>query len=196
MFIQQQVQPDMYDMPMPPEPSFAVGQIIAMLFGALLFNLLFAFWGKSRAEDNNVHPLIGFLLGFFMGWIGVLIVPVFKSNRIFVEKRVAQTNMTQPYGQNPIYGQGQPHQQPNQPTQNYPQAPMQQQGFPQQPRPQAPPMQHQPPQQHQPQQQQMMLVADENGYVECPNCQARSKSSRRSCMSCGTQFPEIYDPNF
>ncbi|MHC4839894.1 MAG: hypothetical protein ACYTDT_02895 [Planctomycetota bacterium] len=205
-------------------PGFSFGQIVAMGMGFLLFSLLFAFWGKSRAEDHNVHPVIGFLMGFFFAWVGVMLVPIFKSDRVFAEKR-GRMNVGQPTGGNPIYGHGtsfqppaqplQHDQQPAQPLQHDQQPaqgqqyPMQQAPIPQQPQQGQPyPVQQQsqqpfpqPPNHTQaapppPAQPPTMLVADEQGYVECPTCHARSKSDRKSCMSCGTRFPDVYDPNF
>ncbi|MCF6228285.1 MAG: hypothetical protein L3J82_06420, partial [Planctomycetes bacterium] len=196
MFIQYEL--DEYhgapQLPLIQEPVFSTGQIAAMIMFGFLAACLFAWWGKSRAEDHDVHPLIGMFLGFAFGWIGILIIPLFKSGQIFHDRRRSDLPPP-PTGGNPIYGQNTSFQPPAQPLQHNPQAQQQpvqqatQQAYPQPPShtQAAPPPPSEPP---------SMLVADENGYVECPTCQARSKSNRKSCMSCGTQFPEIYDPSY
>ncbi len=191
MFVQYEFDeyPGARQLPMVQEPVFSTGQVVGMIVFSFLAAGLFAWWGKSRAEDHDVHPLIGMLLGFTLGWIGLKIIPLFKSGQVVRQKR--RTNIPPPAGGNPIYGHGTSFQPPAQPLQHNPQAqqpvPMQQ-AYPQPPsHTQAAPPPSEPP---------SMLVADENGYVECPICQARSKSNRKSCMSCGTQFPDIYDPSY
>lgn len=204
MFIQ--YQSEIPPLPQPVAPTFSAGSLIAMTIGLLLSQVLFGFWGKSKADDHNVHPLIGFALGFTLGWVGVAIVPLFKSNNWFVKKNNPAFSGP-PTGTNPIYGHGTAFQPPSAPLE---QEPMQAQEFvPVQQQPQVPPpptpLSPQPfPQVPVPGQSApippsnapTILVADEQGYVECPACQAKSKSNRSSCMSCGAGFPEIFEPNF
>lgn len=198
--------------PAPASPTIGLGSIIGIMLLAIAFNCLMGWWGKSRAEDFGVNPWVGFALGFFMGFIGVALVPVFRTDRVFVTRKPPPMPQ-QPMQTNPMYSPGTqaypqqgyapPQQGYDQPPQGYGQPP-QQQGF-------APPMQQQyapPPQPHahsmqpgfepppqQPVEPAEMLVADEHGYVECPYCQSRTKSGRKACMNCGNFLPPVYDPN-
>ena len=185
-------------------PGLGIGTIVGLMVLALAFNCLMGWWGKSRAEDFGVNPWVGFAMGFFMGFIGVALVPVFRTDRIVVT-RSPRPLPDQPMPTNPMYAPGTqayPQQGYASPPQGYGQPP--QQGF-------APPVQQQyapPPQSpahsmqpgHEPPPQQPsepaeMLVADEYGYIECPYCQSRTKSGRKACMTCGNFLPPVYDPN-
>lgn len=179
----------------PPEPEMSVGMIVMGLVIGLGINVLFGLWGKSRAEDHNVNPWIGFALGFCLSWIGVALVPVFKTHRV-INQRTAPQYQPQFSAPNPMYTAGAAWQPPpGPPQQAYPQP---QQAYPQaQPYPQQaypapyPPQGVAPPPPAQPQ----MLTADAQGYVHCPACGARTKAGRKTCMSCGSQLPPVYDPN-
>lgn len=177
----------------PPEPEISIGMIVMGMLIGLGINVLFGFWGKSRAEDHNVHPLVGFALGFCFSWIGVALVPVFKTHRI-INQRTAPP-IQQPYSApNPMYTAGTAWQPPPDPPQPYPpqQAYPQPQPYPQQAHPAPyPPQGMTPPPPPQPQ----MLVADAQGYASCPSCGARTKAGRKTCMSCGNPLPPVYDPN-
>jgi hypothetical protein len=162
--------------PYGPDPQPASLPIGAFVIAALLglgLQVLFGLWGKSRAEDHGVLPLYGFLAGFFLGWIGVAIVPILKTNRV--------VNTRQPLPYPP------PHYPP--PQTPYPQASAQPLGAWQPPpAPDAMPHHFENPQQPPPQQvtpQQPVLTPDKDGYAQCPACGARVKVGRRSCMSCG-----------
>ncbi|MCZ7604960.1 MAG: hypothetical protein M5U25_02590 [Planctomycetota bacterium] len=183
----------------PPEPEISVGMIVMGMVIGLGINVLFGFWGKSRAEDHNVNPWIGFALGFCLSWIGVALVPVFKTHRV-INQRTAPQYQPQFSAPNPMYTAGAAWQPPPGPPQPYPP----QQAYPQpQPHPQQqpyppqaypapyPPQGVAPPPPPQPQ----MLTADAQGYVHCPACGARTKAGRKTCMSCGSQLPPVYDPN-
>lgn len=179
-------------------PSFGIGQLIMLMLIGIGINTLFGFWAKSRGDDHGIHPVLSFCAGFFLGWIGVLIVPLLKTDRVINTPRRRPPPM-QPYGHqpNPMYGAGPPQQPPpgpmlNQPPQQNHGPPMSQPGqaapySPQQP----PPGPAAPP----PGEPAQMLVADDDGYVECPACSARTKGGRKACMSCGTFLPPVYDPN-
>lgn len=52
-----------------------------MLLG-IAVPVLFGFWGKSRAEDHDVSPWLGFAVGFMLGWIGLLIIPALRTKRM------------------------------------------------------------------------------------------------------------------
>jgi hypothetical protein len=179
----------------PAGPSFGIGQLILLMLIGIGVNVLFGFWAKSRGDDHGIHPVLSFCAGFFLGWIGVLIVPVLRTDRVVnTPRRPPPPGPQQPYGHqpNPMYSAGGPPPQPPQgPMLNQPQAPMP-------PQPPQGPMLNQPqapvPQQP-PQQPAQMLVADEHGYVECPGCGARTKAGRKACMSCGNFLPPVYDPN-
>ncbi|MBZ0135780.1 MAG: hypothetical protein K8I27_05365 [Planctomycetes bacterium] len=163
------------------EPApIGIGTVVAMMFFGLALSCLFGWWGKSRAEDAGVNPWIGFAAGFFFGFIGVAMVPVFRTDRVLVTRNPHPVQM--PGQPNPMYAPPpQAHGQPNPmyapPPQTHGQ-PMQQ-GY-------APPP---------PPPEQQMLVADEYGYVECPHCATRTKAGRKSCMSCGNFLPPVFDPN-
>ena len=189
----------------PPEPEVSVGMIVMGMVIGLGINVLFGLWGKSRAEDHNVNPWIGFALGFCLSWIGVALVPVFKTHRV-INQRTAPQYQPQYSAPNPMYTAGAAWQPPPGPPQPYPpqQAHPQPQPFPPQqayPQPQPypqqaypapyPPQGKAPPPPPQPQ----MLTADAQGYVHCPACGARTKAGRKTCMSCGSQLPPVYDPN-
>lgn len=184
-----------------PESSIGFGTIIGIVFLGVALNCLFGWWGKSRAEDTGVNPWIGFAMGFCFGFLGVMLVPVFRVDRVMVTHNAPPP--MPPSAPNPMYSGG---------TQAYPQqgyAPPQQQGHGQPPLVQqqyAPPPPQPPPHAHsmqpefqpapqQPTEPAEMLVADEYGYVECPHCGTRTKSGRKSCMSCGNFLPPVYDPN-
>jgi hypothetical protein len=170
----------------------------ALIIGALVgigINFMFALWGKSRAESYNVDPWIGFALGFVLGLIGIGIIPVFRRDRLFNKQRHAAP--LQPSAPNPIYApiQQGAYMPPPPPGYVPPPAaylmPQPQGGYaapaaygapPQMPPPMPPP----PP---------SMLTADAGGYVACPACAARTKSGRKTCMSCGYTLPPVYDPN-
>ncbi|MEZ5992537.1 MAG: hypothetical protein R3E76_09300 [Planctomycetota bacterium] len=187
-----------------PEPEFPFGALIIGFLVSIGIQVLFGLWGKSRAEDHNVHPLAGFLAGFFLGWIGVLLVPVFKTDRIVNKPARTQFYPQMQSAPNPVYTAGTPMSQ-QAPPPGYPQPPMApppQGAYPMapqqhphmQPPPMAPQMQQPmapPPQPAMPD----MLVADDSGYVVCPSCQSRTKAGRKACMSCGNFLPPIFDPN-
>lgn len=179
--------PDMF-MPPEPEPAFGIGTLLGMMLLGLAFNCLLGWWGKSRAEDHGVNPWVGFMLGFFLGFIGVAIVPVFRTDRIINTRNPRPiVNPGQP---NPMYA---PPPQAYGPPQGYGPPP---QGYGAPPGPQPHVMQpgYAPPPPL-PAPSVEMLVADEFGYVECPACGARTKSGRKSCMTCGNMLPPVYDPN-
>ncbi len=159
-----------------PQPaSLPIGAfVIAALLG-LGLQVLFGLWGKSRAEDHGVVPLYGFLAGFFLGWIGVAIVPILKTNRV-VNTRQMPGYPPQHYPPPPV-----PY-----PQAPYPQAPAQPLGA-WRPPPGADAMPHhfEAPQQQPVAPQQPALKPDKDGYAQCPACGARVKVGRRSCMSCG-----------
>jgi hypothetical protein len=157
-----------------PEPQAAPLPIGALVIAALLWlglQVLFGLWGKSRAEDHGVMPLYGFLAGFFLGWIGVAIVPILKTNR------VVNTRQSAPYSP-------QPYPPPQMP---YPHQPAQPVGAWQPPpAPDAMPHHFEDPQQPQPvAPQRPVLTPDKDGYAQCLACGARVKVGRRSCMNCG-----------
>jgi len=171
-----------------PAPELPIGALIIGFIIGIGINVLFGLWGKSRAEDHNVHPLTGFMMGFFFLWLGVALVPVFRKDRVVNTSNRPQFAPPQQSSPNPIYTAGTAMS--RHAPQGHPPAPPQQ-GYPQQPMPQQPIPQQAVPQQRGPD----MLVADEQGYVECPFCGARSKAGRKACMSCGNTLPPVFDPN-
>lgn len=163
-----------------PEQEFSFGTLVFMALGWFGINVLFGFWAKSRAEDHGVDPWLGFASGFVLGWIGVLIVPVFRRDRIFVPgPRPVAPQYGQPvHAPNPIYAPQLPAAAPY-PNPAYP------------PPPAMPPAQAYP----QPAAPPQMLVADAAGYVNCPGCGARTKAGRKTCMNCGGFMPAVYNPH-
>ncbi|MCA8915834.1 MAG: hypothetical protein KDB90_10525 [Planctomycetes bacterium] len=173
-----------------PKPLPVGALVVGFLIG-IGINVLFGFWGKSRAEQHNVHPGIGFALGFFLSWIGVAMVPVFKKDRVFNPGGGVRYQAPPPNAPNPMYGTPQQY-----PPQGYAPGPPQQYPAPQYPT-QGPMMAGQgiaPPPPPPPQQPQV-LTADAQGYVACPGCGARTKAGRKTCMSCGGAMPPVYNPN-
>lgn len=181
-----------YDMP-ESEP-FPIGALIVGALVLIGLNVMFGFWGKSRAEKHNVDPWIGFTLGFVLQFIGVAMVPVFRRDRI-LNRQPQPLSPQQMNAPNPMYapagGYALPsHAMPpvNAANPVYAPAvhsfnPVPGYGVPHPP-PRAP--LPSPPQ---------MLVADATGYVVCPGCAARTKTGRKTCMSCGYQLPTVFDPN-
>ena len=166
-----------------------VGAIIVGFLIGIGISVLFGFWGKSRAEQHNVHPAIGFALGFVLGWIGVALVPVFKKDRVFnstTTPRYQQQTQSMP---NPMYSASAYQPPPAGPQQYQPQPQYPPQNPPQPQYPMPPAQGMAPPPQPQ------MLQADAQGYVGCPGCGARTKAGRKTCMSCGGAMPPVYNPN-
>lgn len=163
----------------PPSVELPIGAIIVGFLVSIGIQVMFGLWGKSKAEDHNVNPLTGFMLGFFFAWIGVMLVPVFRKDRII--NTTARPRYQQPIqsAPNPIYTAGTAMSQNAPPPHAGPPQPMPPQMAPQQMPPQAPDV----------------LVADESGYVVCPYCGSRAKAGRKACMSCGNMLPPVFDPN-
>lgn len=178
-----------------PEP-LPVGAIIVGFLIGIGINVLFGFWGKSRAEQHNVHPAIGFFMGFMFAWIGVALVPVFKRDRVFNPAGRMPMPHQAPHAPNPMYANPGQYQQPGGPPPGYPPPP---QAYPQPPQyPTHGPMmagQGAAPPPPPPPPQQQVLTADAQGYVACPSCGARTKGGRKTCMSCGSFLPPVYNPN-
>ena len=190
---------DPYFMEPEPDPALGLGTLVMMMVIGLGLSCLLGWWGKSRAEDVGINPWVGFAAGFFMGFIGVALVPLFRTDRVFVTRQPKP--LQQPMQQNPMYAPGVAPQQQGYPQQQaHPQQPQPpQQGYAPSPGPQphAHSMQpgYAPPPPPQPAEPAQMLVADEYGYVECPHCQSRTKAGRKSCMNCGNFLPPVFDPN-
>jgi hypothetical protein len=173
---------------MPESEPMPIGVYVVGFVIGVGINLLFAFWGKSRADKFNVDPWIGFALGFVLQFVGVAIVPVFRKDRV-VNKTKLPPRPEVMNAPNPMYApSAQAYPQPQGP---YP-TPLTQafhpQGVPSAPTPgYAQPVAPPPPPQ--------MLVADESGYVNCPNCGSRTKSGRKACMTCGSHLPPVFNPH-
>ncbi|MCB9932803.1 MAG: hypothetical protein H6841_05195 [Planctomycetes bacterium] len=159
--------------------NLPIGAIIVGTVISLAVQVLFGMWGKSAAEEHGVHPVIGFIMGFMFFWLGVKMIPVFRRDRVVNRGMQPQPQQPTYSAPNPMYSSGVVgQQQPVYPTH----APMMAgQGIA--PPPPPPP---QPPQ---------MLVADAQGYVQCPGCGARTKAGRKTCMSCGGFLPPVYNPH-
>lgn len=162
--------------------SLGFGALLMILLLGLGVSVLFGFWAKSRGDDHGIHPVMSFCAGFFMGWIGVLIVPLLKTDRIVnPPRRPAPLMPNKPYGGQPYPPQAPPPPGPPPPMPDYPQQPGPMLKYePAQPAPNAEPSH--------------VLVPDEQGYVECPACHARTKSGRKSCMTCGVVLPPVFEP--
>jgi hypothetical protein len=156
--------PEMGPPPMA-EPSFGIGTLVWLMVIGLSVQVLLGFWGKSRAEDFDVHPWIGFAAGFCLGFIGVAIVPVFRTHRVVVSTNPRPLPPPRPHVHAP------PHAPPPSGPQAY--AP-----------PPGPPAAAPPPQ---------ALVMDGEGYVNCPWCGSRTRGNRKACMSCGNFLPPVQD---
>lgn len=156
--------PDEMYGPVVQEPSFSFGQIILFLLIGVAFQVLFGFWGRSKAEDHNVHPMIGFAAGFMLGYLGVRLVPLFKPGMLFAPG--PRRPMPPGYPPTPMMQQQPPYPPPGAypPPQGVPQ--------PQAPQPPAP-----------------AVAAD--GYLQCTGCGARAKAGRRKCMTCGMALPMV-----
>lgn len=189
-----------YEDPTYVEPTVSFGQIVLWVLLGAAINVLFGFWGKSRAEEFGVNPWIGFAAGFFFAYIGVRLVPLLRSDRI--ANAPARRAIGPPQGTNPVY---QPPVPPigdvpvHYPASTYPPAV---QAYPQQPPPGAvlydashshPQAQYAPPPaQYVPPMPQIVVGAD--GYFACPGCGQRVKAGRRNCMSCGVALPRVQAP--
>jgi hypothetical protein len=180
---------------MPESEPMPIGVYVVGFVIGVGINLLFAFWGKSRADKFNVDPWIGFALGFVLQFIGVAIVPVFRKDRVLNTAKLAPRPevMNAP---NPMYApsvQAYPPPQgpyPTPPTPAfYPHVGPQPAAYP------LPPVQAHVPTQQPPAPPPQMLVADENGYVNCPSCGSRTKSGRKACMTCGSHLPPVFNPH-
>ncbi len=145
--------------PMDDTFGFSLGAMAFLLFAGLAVSVLFGFWGKSRAEEHSVHPWVGFAAGFFMGWIGVMIVPLLRTDRI-VNRRQPPLAHYPPPGAPPHYGQWQPP--PTGTAVNHAA------------------------EQTRAHVQAAPITPDADGYAACPACGGRVKAGRRSCMSCGS----------
>jgi hypothetical protein len=159
-------------------PGLPIGALIVGFLVGIGLQFLFGWWGKSRAEDHGVEPLYGFLAGFFLGWIGVLIVPMLKTNRSLHTRAYQRPVLPYPpqdaiphypYTDQPAAPYAPPAPPPllNQPA--YPTA---------QPAP-VPILDHSGP---------PLLVPDEYGYATCPGCGGRVKTGRRTCTACGARL--------
>lgn len=183
-----------YDDPTYVEPTISFGQIILWVLLGIAVNVLFGFWGKSRAEEFGVNPWIGFAAGFFFAYIGVRLVPLLRSDRI--ANAPARRAVGPPQGTNPMYQPQAPplgdvpvHYNTAPYPQSYPQS------YPQQPPPGAvlyDASQHQAQPQYTPPVPQIVVGAD--GYFACPGCGQRVKAGRRNCMSCGVSLPRVSAP--
>jgi hypothetical protein len=161
---------------LPEQEPMPIGVIVVGFVIYVGINLLFAFWGKSRAEKFNVDPWIGFALGFVFGLIGVAVVPAFRKDRVLNTQKLPPRPETM-NAPNPMYA---PLPQAYPPGQgSYPPPP--QAVYPPPPQPVVPPP--------------SVLVADPSGYVDCPVCGSRTKSGRKTCMNCGNVLPPVYNPH-
>jgi hypothetical protein len=164
---------------MPESEPMPIGVIVVGLVISVGINLLFAFWGKSRADKFNVNPWIGFALGFVLQFVGVAIVPVFRKDRVLNTAKLPPRPETM-NAPNPMYAPSvqvfplpQGAYPPRQTSSPQAGAPVQQPASP-------------PPR---------ILIADPSGYVDCPSCGSRTKSGRKTCMTCGAHLPPVYNPH-
>lgn len=192
------VPPDLYDQAvMVPEPSFSFGQVVLWFVLGLAAQVLFGFWGKSKAEENGVNPWVGFAAGFFFAYLGVRLIPILKPSwwqpvqgprrRVGPPANAPLMHPQAAYPPQAPYPQQAPYPVPQQPgfapvaqPQPYPpaQAPMA-------PAPAAyPPMAQPPVQAH-------TVRLDAEGYFPCPACGAKAKAGRKTCMACGAQLPRF-----
>lgn len=49
--------------------------------GGMVVGLLLAWWGWSIAEDKGFEPIVGALVGFFMSFLGILILYLWPSKQ-------------------------------------------------------------------------------------------------------------------
>ncbi|MBE7491219.1 MAG: hypothetical protein HS108_05615 [Planctomycetes bacterium] len=169
--------PEFYGGAVVEQPGFSIGQVLLFFLIGAGFQTLFGFWGRAKAEEHGVNPWAGFAAGFFLGYIGVRIVPLLKPDSLFFQpKRRPVPGMFVPPGQ-PV------------PPQAYPQQTLPPQAAPGAAQAWAPPPQPAaaPPAPVAP----AAPVVSADGYLQCPNCGARAKVGRRTCMSCGTTLPRL-----
>lgn len=172
------IPPEFFEEP-PPEPSIGIGQIILYLLIGLTAQTLFGFWARSKSEEYGVNPWVAFACGFFLGYIGVRVVPLLKPGTLYHQpvRRPLPPPMD-PYAP-PPQAYAQPLMPPAQQAWAPPPGPPQPQYPPPQPQYAPPPVPQAAPQ----------VSAD--GYMACPGCGARVKVGRRTCMSCGTMLPRM-----
>ena len=65
------------------EPNTSTGVVVFGILISIVFSVLFGLWGKAKAEESGVKPWIGFLMGFFLIYIGVRLVPIMRTDKMF-----------------------------------------------------------------------------------------------------------------
>lgn len=183
------IPPEFFEEP-PPEPSIGIGQIILYLLIGLTAQTLFGFWARSKSEEYGVNPWVAFACGFFLGYLGVRLVPLLKSGTLFHQPvRRPLPPPIDPYAP-PPQAYAQPLMPPAQQAYAQPPMPPAQQAWAPPPGPPQP--QYAPPQpQYAPPVPQAAPQVSADGYMACPGCGARVKVGRRTCMSCGTMLPRM-----
>jgi len=62
-------------------------QILFIILAGIGVAVLFGLWGRSKAENHDVDPWLGFLAGFFLACLGVRIVPLLRRDRLVFQPR-------------------------------------------------------------------------------------------------------------
>jgi hypothetical protein len=86
------------------EPGIDIGHLMLVMISGGVIAGLFGWWGKTRAEEHNVNPWIGFAAGFCFGWIGVRLVPLMRSDRIYNKRQPDAAAFAQSFGGHPPQG--------------------------------------------------------------------------------------------
>ena len=63
-----------------------VGTLLIWLFVYLVSGLFFGFFSKNISEDKGRSPTEGFLIGFFLGVIGIIIVALLPANEAAISQ--------------------------------------------------------------------------------------------------------------